>query len=146
MRRMSTVGNATKRRRRPGAAAAIVGPWTEDAILALTARTNLLLHGDQHAVTLAVGWLSPVLEPPLTTWRPGTALDLPATCQGGTLVLNDVAALTPKDQVRLDAWLNQSPRSARIVSTTTRSIVPLIENGAFLERLYYRINTVAVSV
>jgi hypothetical protein len=144
MRRMPIVGNAPRRRRTP--AEAIVGPWAEDAILALTANTNLLLHGEDRVVTLAVAWLLPVLEPPLLTWRPGRPLNLPLASGGGTLVLRDIAALTPFDQLRLDAWLRKSPRATRIVSTTTQSIIPLIESGAFLERLYYRINTVVVSV
>ena len=144
MRRMPIVGNAPRRRRAPGDA--IVGPWAEDAILALTANTNLLLHGEDRAVALAVGWLLPVLEPPILTWRPGRPLTLPLASRGGTLVLRDIAALTPLDQLRLDAWLRKSPRATRIVSTTTQAVVPLIASGAFLEHLYYRINTVVVSV
>jgi hypothetical protein len=144
MGRMRIAGSTPKRR--ATRTKDIVGPWAEDAMLALMSETNLLLHGDERAVAFALGWLAPVLEPPLMTWQAGKALNLPTGGRRGTLVLRNVAALTPTDQFRLDAWLRQPPRATRVVSTTTQSIVPLIATGAFLEGLYYRINTVVVSV
>jgi hypothetical protein len=133
--------------RRPNRVAAIVAePWLEDVVLAAPANANLLLRGGRRAVTDALDRVSPMFASPRIEWRPGRPLVLPVELAGGTLVLREIGALTRDDQRYLDEWATQSAPATRIVSTTSRSMVPLIDNGVFMERLYYRLNTVLVSV
>jgi transcriptional regulator of acetoin/glycerol metabolism len=49
--------------------------------------------------------------------------------------------LIRQDQVRLLDWLSQDSRSIRVLASTPRPLFPDVEAGAFLDRLYYRLNT-----
>jgi Sigma-54 interaction domain len=64
----------------------------------------------------------------------------------GTLVLRNVNDLVRQDQVRLLDWLGQDGRSIRVLASTPRPLFPDVEAGAFLDRLYYRLNTLHVSL
>lgn len=64
----------------------------------------------------------------------------------GTLVLRNVNDLVRQDQVRLLDWLGQDGRSIRVLASTPRLLFPDVEAGAFLDRLYYRLNTLHVSL
>jgi Sigma-54 interaction domain len=59
----------------------------------------------------------------------------------GTLVLRNVSDLIQQDQVRLLDWLSEDGRSIRVLASTPRPLFPDVEAGAFLDRLYYRLNT-----
>jgi DNA-binding NtrC family response regulator len=52
-----------------------------------------------------------------------------------------VDALTLDEQCRLLCWLEQVQLSMRVVSLTATSLVESIQAGTFLDRLYYRLNT-----
>jgi transcriptional regulator of acetoin/glycerol metabolism len=54
--------------------------------------------------------------------------------------------LVRQDQVRLLDWLGQDGRSIRVLASTPRPLFPDVEAGAFLDRLYYRLNTLHVSL
>jgi DNA-binding NtrC family response regulator len=62
------------------------------------------------------------------------------------LLLEDVSALTLEDQRRLYGWLDASSRWMQVVSITSRSLLPSIQEGAFLEMLYYRLNIICGEV
>jgi hypothetical protein len=68
-------------------------------------------------------------------------LELPAT-QEGTLMLRDVAALTLAQQVQLYDWLTCAGPTLQVISLTTLPLRDLVEDGAFLESLYYRLNVI----
>jgi len=68
-------------------------------------------------------------------------LDLPDT-KDGTLVLRDVAALTLAQQVQLYDWLSTGGATLQVISLTTLPLRELVEDGAFLESLYYRLNVI----
>jgi len=68
-------------------------------------------------------------------------LDLPVTKEG-TLVLRDVAALTLAQQVQLFDWLSAGGATLQVISLTTLPLRDLVEDGAFLESLYYRLNVI----
>jgi hypothetical protein len=85
----------------------------------------------------------------VTTWcqgpfhfalLPGT-LQLPQT-RTGTLVLHDLAALSLPQQIALYDWLSAGRGDLQIVSMTTTPLDTLVEQGDFLEGLYYRLNVV----
>ncbi len=81
--------------------------------------------------------------PPVYVCRLPGQLKLPAP-KGGTVVLSDPAAMTLAQQIELYDWLNASRGAVQIVSVTTRPIWPLVEEGRFLEGLFYRLNVVTL--
>ena len=82
----------------------------------------------------------------VSRWEPGEQLVLPSSEDTGTLILHEVSSLPHDDQVRLLAWLDESAGRTRVVSTTSASLFARVEAGSFLEKLYYRLNTVTVNV
>ena len=62
----------------------------------------------------------------------------------GTLLLWDVAQLTRGQQMKLHDWITDRPRDAQVISITSASLLPLVEDGQFLEALFYRINVVSL--
>jgi hypothetical protein len=124
-------------------------PWSfhlDEARLALSARVNLLLIGPWAQVGSVLDTIHPELVAPTATWQPGSPLVLPPVGTLGTLVLHDVGRLTLPDQERLLEWLSDSVRRVQVVSTTPTSIFPLLESGAFLTELHYRLNVVCVDL
>ena len=114
--------------------------------LAHATRLNLLLIAtdvDPRELLEALRWDCPE---PVMTWAPGEVLILPANAQTGTLLLEDVSALTLEDQRRLYGWLETSTGWMQVVSITSRSLLPSIQEGAFLEMLYYRLNIICGEV
>jgi hypothetical protein len=73
---------------------------------------------------------------------PGT-LRLPSA-SGGTLFLEDVAALTSTQQIALNGWIGAGHGKVQIVSMTSASLWPLVEDGKFLEELFFRLNVVCL--
>jgi DNA-binding NtrC family response regulator len=64
----------------------------------------------------------------------------------GTLILEDVAALSRDQQTALLQWLEDVGRSVQIIATDTEPVFPLVEKGRFLDALYYRLNTVLLDL
>ena len=62
------------------------------------------------------------------------------------MIIENAAALTLDDQRWLFDWLTVTPRDAQIVSTTATSLLSMVETGAFLEALYYRLNTICIDL
>jgi transcriptional regulator of aromatic amino acid metabolism len=82
----------------------------------------------------------------VSRWEPGDLLELPPEEDTGTLILHEVGALMHDDQLRLLEWLEQSEGRTRVVSTASSSLFARVEAGLFIEKLYYRLNTVTVNV
>jgi hypothetical protein len=117
----------------------------EDCLLARAARVNLLvIHGEGLLPDLLGLMLD--LQKPIATWSRGERLVLPPVAWARTMILPDVGALTRADQHRLLDWLDHAARRTQVVSTTPEPLLPRVQAGAFLERLYYRLNTVCIDV
>jgi hypothetical protein len=116
----------------------------EDWRLARAARVNLLLLGTDRNIPNALTALLPDLREPIATWSPGQPLTLPPAAQAGTVILYDVDALRHEDQLRLLTWLDQTVGRTQVVSTASAPLLPRVEAGAFIDTLYYRLNTVCV--
>jgi DNA-binding NtrC family response regulator len=86
------------------------------------------------------------LREPITHWSPGERLMLPLAERAGTLVLHDVGRLTPEDQLYVLDLLERDGGDVRVVSTSPTSLMMRVQTGAFLDTLYYRLNTVCVNV
>jgi DNA-binding NtrC family response regulator len=91
----------------------------------------------------------PNLREPIAVWFPGSPLVLPPIAQTGTLILHEVGALKLGEQYRLHEWIERAQGripGTRIVSTSEASLLPRVRAGVFLDRLYYRLNTVYIDI
>jgi hypothetical protein len=106
-------------------------------------QTNILLAGTPCATSGLIASLMPRLRKPVH--RYGFSVDgsllLPTS---GTLIVSEVGDLDLNEQTQLLEWLDRSHGQVpvQIVSTISRSLYPLVESGAFLDGLFYRLNIV----
>ena len=68
-------------------------------------------------------------------------LHLPAI-RRGTVLLQNVDALSLAQQIVLNDWIAEGCGEAQIVSIATTPLWRLVQNGDFLEGLFYRLNVV----
>jgi DNA-binding NtrC family response regulator len=52
--------------------------------------------------------------------------------------------MTLPQQIELYDWLNAGRGAVQMVSVTSKSIWPLVEEGRFLEGLFYRLNVITL--
>jgi Sigma-54 interaction domain len=119
----------------------------QDAEAALLKRVpphNLLLIGSPSATQAFIDDLMSSLLAPVVCWEPGTA-DLP-TDSIGTLIIHEVASLTPTHQDRLLEWLNSQSPQRSVIATSIELFYQLVETGRFSDSLYYRLNIVTVQL
>jgi Sigma-54 interaction domain len=109
-------------------------------------RVNLMLMGSEGVIQDTLDKLTPRLAEPVRTWNRSDPLELPSPPQSGTLILREVGALSAIDQWRLLKWLEQSVGRVQVVSTSSSRLLAMVDAGAFLETLYYRLNVVSVDV
>ena len=107
---------------------------------------NLLLAGPDGLVEAMIDALRPDFRQPIEVWRPDSRLVLPPIGGTGTLILQDVGAMTPDDQRRLCDWLEVTAGRTRVVTTTRQPLFPLPEASTFVETLYYRLNVLCFQV
>jgi hypothetical protein len=117
----------------------------EDCRLARAAGVNILIVVPEEIGGFAK-LLMAELATPVVAWRPGERLMLPQPAQTGTLLLHNVGSLSLLDQRYLVEWLERAAGRTQVVSTTPVALLPLVQNGTFLARLYYRLNTVCVDL
>ncbi len=104
---------------------------------------NLLVRGEKSVATATVVALSADFPPPLLTWVTGTDTNPPALDRG-TLVIHDVDGLDLTRQRALLVWLEHRTDRVRVITTVTRDLFELVTSGAFLDQLYYRLNTIVI--
>jgi DNA-binding NtrC family response regulator len=122
--------------------------WMADATLVqrLTRsdwRPNLLVMCRELEVDAVVTPLMATARRPFHVCRLPGALTFPEL-HGGTLFLVNLAALTLGQQMKLYDWLDDSGRELQVVSLIRESLYPLVEEGRFMEALYYRLNVVCL--
>jgi hypothetical protein len=117
----------------------------DDCRLARSAGVNLLIVLPER-IGGFTELLMPELAAPIVAWRPGERLMLPQAAETGTLLLHDVGGLSLHDQRYLVEWLERAAGQTQVVSTTPQPLLPLVQSGTFLARLYYRLNTVCVDL
>jgi hypothetical protein len=139
-------------RRRAAAPVTTQPPHTfipRDCQVARFSRTNLLMIGSKARIEGLVHALWS--RDSLSTWRPGQALTLPearADRAGGkaTVILHEVGELPREDQQRLSRWLEAEPGRTHVVCTSASPLHLRVAAGAFLDTLYYRLNTICVEM
>ena len=62
------------------------------------------------------------------------------------MVLYGVDTLTTDEQASLNQWLAARTGRTRVISTSSVSLLPLVQSGAFSDDLYYRLNTIWVDL
>jgi hypothetical protein len=107
-------------------------------------RVNVLLLGTNDVVNRVMAALHERLPEPVARWSPGEQFMLPAAEQVGTIVLNDVGALAIQEQIQLLEWLNTAQGRTQVVSTAPTLLLPRVKAGAFIDTLYYRLNTLCL--
>ena len=109
-------------------------------------RVNLLLVGVGGMTRNVVGMLLRDRDEPIASWAPGERLLLPPVARGGTVVLHEVGTLSQDDQLRLLDWLDHAVARTQVISTTSRPLLAQVQSGAFIETLFYRLNTICLDV
>lgn len=110
-----------------------------------TLRPNALLMGSTDGVQRSLMALMPHLAAVVTCWRPNTPLPRPADVK--TLVIRDVDALSADQQRALTWWLEEAAVAGiHVVSTTTVPLYQRVTAGLFHDVLYYRLNSLMLSV
>lgn len=137
---------AAPRRIDPGDEAALAREAGDEWLRMGMPRVNVLVAGKDEAVQLVLQTLVAHVEKPIANWSPGEQLTLPPIGRPGTLVLHDVAALETSDQIRLLEWSARAMGSMQVISTTPAPLLPRIAAGAFIDTLYYRLNTVYIEL
>ena len=117
---------------------------TSDLDLARLTRANLFLIGDDDVVVELVMSLCGSLATLTGVRHRGERLQLsPKSRPIGTVVVYDVDTLTGDEQRALYDWMAENGR-IQVVSTASKSLEPMLQAGAFNERLYYRLNVVTL--
>jgi hypothetical protein len=107
-------------------------------------RLNSLLIGSDSFVDDALLMMSSSFAAPVVVWTAGQPLPPPPGA--ATLILREISELTQFDQQRLEDWLERATTRTPVVSTASTPIWPLVERGVFLEKLYYRLNTLTITL
>jgi transcriptional regulator of acetoin/glycerol metabolism len=105
-------------------------------------RPNLLIACSDSALDAVEHQLSALCAPPVHTCELPGPLVLPKK-PSGTLLLHHVEALALEQQLALYDWMSVS-RQVQVVSITGAPLLSLVEQGEFLEGLFYRLNTVCL--
>lgn len=105
--------------------------------------TNVLLIGPVDRCEEVIATLGPTLIEPIVVRPPREGLVLPPPGMVGALILHAVDELAQADQQRLLDWLGDAV-AVKVISTATTPLLPRIERGAFLDSLYYRLNTICI--
>jgi hypothetical protein len=104
-------------------------------------RPNLLIHG-----AVGNGLLRALREAcaaPLSVVRLPGPMPVP-DIRTGTLFLDNPSAMTLSQQVTFHDWLDAGRGNVQIISFTREPLWPLVQEGRFLEGLYYRLNVVSL--
>lgn len=116
-----------------------VGLTSEDARVLASSHPNVVLVGVSQRTEAVLRALTPYLQPPVLAFTWPTSFPKPAQ---GTLILRELESLDRQVQHQLLRWLDGAGAGTRVISLTSESLFPLVEEGAFLEALYYRLNVV----
>ena len=116
-------------------------PWIADAML--PQRPNLLILCGDREPERVLAPLKVSCRRPFTVCRLPGVLALPQDPHGMMFLVN-VGALMLGQQMKLHDWLEGAGRDCQVVSIAREPLYPLIEEGRFMEALYYRLNVVCL--
>jgi Sigma-54 interaction domain len=105
-------------------------------------RPNVLIERAGASAAVTLRHLTTWCSPPFHTCAFPGPLELPTT-RHGTLVLDDITAVTLPQQVRLFDWLSSGTGEIRVVSIAIPPLRRFVDDGRFLEGLFYRLNVIS---
>jgi len=118
-----------------------------DIALARTTRANVLVVGPDQAVSNALALIVVDVERAVVLDRASERLRLPSPARPvQTVIIRNVDALSEGEQQELLDWLMVCRSFSRIVATSSRSLVSMLDTDEFSATLYYRLNTVFVDM
>jgi hypothetical protein len=106
-------------------------------------RPNLLVTCGNVEIETITKHLMAFCAPPFHVCAMPGALRLPSAARG-TLFVEGVGELTLIQQIVLNDWISAGRDRVQIVSLTSAPLWPLVENGEFLEGLFFRLNVVCL--
>ena len=119
--------------------------FSEDTLLrAFTSgqrRPNLLVVCNDVAVEAVSRHLVRLCAAPFHVCALPGRLDLPLQ-KKGTLLVTDVDRLNLGQQLALFDWLSVAAQNVQVISISSVPLMPLVEQGEFLEGLFYRLNII----
>jgi hypothetical protein len=130
---------------RPANDARLARAAAEELFLMGMPRVNVMLAGRDEVVRFVLRMLLGHVRRPITNWYPGQQLALPPT-RTGTLVLHEVGSLGILEQIQLLEWSGGTGHRPQLISTTSSPLLPRVRAGAFIDTLYYRLNSVYMDV
>jgi glutamate racemase len=107
-------------------------------------QARALVVGTERATGAVLRALRADFSAPVFNVRAGSPLTLPET--PATLLIHDVSALDTADQDRLHRWFHLTPPGISVIAVTSEPLFPLVERGAFLADLFYRLNLIVIDV
>ncbi len=112
-------------------------------LLARQHRPNVLVECGPTTVGAVSRTLVDSCQEPRQHYHLPCTFDLP-TSRIGTLVLENVEALTPPQQIALHDWMTTGCLGVQVVSVTSAPLATSVQRGEFLEALFYRLNIVLI--
>lgn len=113
--------------------ATFLGSFAADA-----RRPNLLVHCHTADIPALVPRMARSGGGSVRSCMVSGTLALPADCPA-TLILHDVARLSVRQQVDVMDWLACRKEGTQVLSITSASLRPLVEEGQFLQGLFHRL-------
>lgn len=118
---------------------------TQDLAILRATHAHALLVGPAVAVAAALATLRPGLRQPVVAWTPASTPE-PPVLTTGTLIVRNLADLERDQQRRLLDWVDHGHHGVQVISTSNGHMWSLVERGAFLTSLYYRLGVVCVDL
>jgi len=109
-------------------------------------RPNVLLCGPDGALRTTLDTLRPSFQEPVYNWAGHAHASLPPHEFAGTLIFEHASSAPGEQQKLLLAWLGQRTPRVQVVSTTVEPLLALVQRGAFLDSLFYQLNTLYVDL
>jgi hypothetical protein len=118
-----------------------------DVALARATRSNVLVVGPDQAVSNALALIIVDVERAVVLDRASERLRLPSPTRPiRTVIIRNIDALTDDEQRDLLEWLMVSKGLSRVIATTSRALVSMLDSNEFSPTLYYRLNVVYVDL
>ena len=114
-----------------------------EQLLAREHRPNVLVECGTTAVSVVSSTLIRSCREPRQHYHLPCNFELPASSKG-TLLLENVEALTPPQQMELHEWMTTGCLGMQVVSITAAPLATSVQRGEFLEALFYRLNVVLI--
>jgi hypothetical protein len=108
-------------------------------------RPNLLVLGEPEAIELALEQICPYLAEPVVFWSPWTSPTWPDE-PFRTLIVSDADEMSLEQQQRLMSLNEGADGTMQVVSTAKTPLFDVVEQNAFLERLYYQLNVLMLDL